>query len=153
MDPGEEHVSSAKQMTGGVQPIDPKLGVVLEKLLTMRTVQTVLLWLLNFLIPLGILPRAIKASFSLAIFVALLIWLHRFYHARREQMAYSPRMAVGAWFIPVVNLVRPALILRDVWKAVRGPGGAGVIFLCWFFFSTACNNVRVARSPSSLIAT
>ena len=63
-----------------------------------------------------------------------MVWSYRLFDARRGKTSYSPGMAVGGWFIPLGNAVIPPLVLRDLWKAVRGPDGSMIVFLWWIFY-------------------
>jgi len=61
--------------------------------------------------------------------VAFLVWLHRAYSdvrsVLRHQTAFTPGWAVGYWFVPLVNLVRPYQIMKELWrKSHAGPDGA-----------------------------
>jgi hypothetical protein len=51
--------------------------------------------------------------------IAWLVWLHRSYGNLRlvgtRQSRFTPGWAVGYWFIPFVNLVRPYQIVADLW--------------------------------------
>lgn len=76
-------------------------------------------------VPAGGLARPVL---SLVAIIVTLVWLHRAFVALRGRTRFSPGMAVGGWFIPVANLVLPAFILRDAWRAARGEGG-GVVWL------------------------
>jgi hypothetical protein len=47
----------------------------------------------------------------------------------------SPREAIGWWFVPIVNLVIPFQIVRDLHRRVSlGAGGAGLIVAWWVLF-------------------
>lgn len=120
----------------GAQGATNELGTILEKLLLVRAAMPPFFWVVGFVLGglVGILARVLNPLVSLAIGVLLLIWLHRLYTARQAQLSWSPGMAVGAWFIPVANFILPALVIRDAWKAVRGPEGSGVVFLWWLFW-------------------
>jgi hypothetical protein len=52
--------------------------------------------------------------------VAFLMWLHRAYSNLRplgaQQLNDTPGWAVGSFFIPFVNLVRPYKAVREVWR-------------------------------------
>ncbi|CAN5430443.1 MAG: DUF4328 domain-containing protein [Pyrinomonadaceae bacterium] len=52
--------------------------------------------------------------------VAFLMWLHRAYRNLRAlttaPLEASPGWAVGYWFIPFVNLVRPYQIVKETWS-------------------------------------
>lgn len=78
------------------------------------------LGLAGVFVPFGGLARPVL---SLLAVIATLVWLHRSFVALRGRTRFSPGMAVGGWFIPVANLLLPALILRDAWRAARGTGG------------------------------
>ena len=49
---------------------------------------------------------------------AVLMWVHRAYRnlpaLGARDMAYSPGWAVGWWFIPFLNLVRPYQVVREI---------------------------------------
>lgn len=61
-------------------------------------------------------------------FITSIVVLRWFYVATANGLALgadelpSPAMAVGAFFIPFVNLVMPYMTLRDLWQASAGPG-------------------------------
>lgn len=66
--------------------------------------------------------------------VAIAMWTH---HAYRnlgvmavQGLQWSPRWAAVAWFIPVVNLCLPCLVLREIWKTSGGPKEP-VLFAWW----------------------
>jgi hypothetical protein len=51
--------------------------------------------------------------------VAFLIWMHRSY-SNLEPLGirnpeYSPTWAVGCWFVPFMNLVRPYNMIKEIW--------------------------------------
>lgn len=80
---------------------------------------------------------------GLAIAVLYMIWSHR---ARTNIEAWQgPRpqlskgWAIGAWFIPLANLVMPSLVAKDTWKGsdphVGGrPAGQGLLWSWWGTF-------------------
>lgn len=55
----------------------------------------------------------------LATIVVFLIWMHRSYVNLKPlgttHTEYSPGWAVGSWFVPFVNLVRPYSIIKEIW--------------------------------------
>jgi hypothetical protein len=80
---------------------------------------------------------AIAVWGALISFISLVTWLSRSVDntpslgggiARR-----GPRWAIGAWFIPIANVVMPALIIRDLARRI-GPEcqGRGVLVLVWW---------------------
>lgn len=72
---------------------------------------------------------------GLAGVVATLVFVHGAFTAMRGRTSFSPGMTVGAWFIPVANLVLPALVLRDGWRTANGRGGnlAFLWMIAWWF--------------------
>lgn len=65
---------------------------------------------------------------QLGVGIALIAWLFRAYGNLRRlgvwRLRFDPGWAVGGWFIPLFNLVRPKQILNDVWRGsepVPGP--------------------------------
>jgi hypothetical protein len=60
------------------------------------------------------------AAFVLAA-VFFLRWFHRAYANLRplgaDGLPHGPGWAVGYWFIPIINLVRPATVASDIWNA------------------------------------
>jgi Domain of unknown function (DUF4328) len=59
--------------------------------------------------------------------IAWLVWQHRSQanlHARRVPgLTYTPGWAVGWWFVPFVNLVKPYQTVRELWAASGGAEG------------------------------
>ena len=80
---------------------------------------------------------SIAAWGTLIAFVSLVTWLSRSVDntpslgggiARR-----GPRWAIGAWFIPIANVVMPALIVRDLARRMSPQRqGRGVLVLAWW---------------------
>jgi hypothetical protein len=56
----------------------------------------------------------------LATSVAFLMWIHRVHRNLPSLLAgplrYSPRWAVGYFFIPILNLIRPFQVMREIWR-------------------------------------
>lgn len=61
--------------------------------------------------------------------LAWLFWLHRSYANLRlvgtRESRFTPGWAIGYWFIPLVNLVRPYQIVADLWWRSDGLNGEG----------------------------
>lgn len=56
--------------------------------------------------------------------VAFIVWLHRSYKNVRAfgaQTEHTPGWAIGSWFVPFLNLIRPYQIVRETW-AKSDPG-------------------------------
>ncbi len=53
--------------------------------------------------------------------IFFLIWLHRAYSnlsaLRAANLEFTPGWAVGWWFIPFANLVKPFQVMRELWNA------------------------------------
>lgn len=56
----------------------------------------------------------------LATVTGFLVWFHRAYtnlHALgMEPLRFRAGWAVGGWFVPILNLVRPKQIMNDIWR-------------------------------------
>lgn len=63
--------------------------------------------------------------------IVLLAWVYQLFHGLNGKGGWSPVMSVVGWFIPVANLVLPALIMRSGWRAVSNNTG-GVLPLLWW---------------------
>jgi Domain of unknown function (DUF4328) len=61
--------------------------------------------------------------------ILFLVWFFRAYRnlvrAGIEDLRYAPGWAVGSWFIPFFNFVRPKQIANDIWKASASAGTVG----------------------------
>jgi len=57
---------------------------------------------------------------GLAMPIAFLMWIHRAHRnlpaLRAGPLRYSPRWAVGYFFIPILNLIRPYQVMREIWR-------------------------------------
>jgi hypothetical protein len=84
--------------------------------------------------------QAARAGFSILIGVLALVvagffiaWIYRAYsNLLRTSVAgvrFAPGWAIGAWFIPIFNFIRPKQIIDDVWRA--GEPGAQVRDASW----------------------
>lgn len=67
-----------------------------------------------------------ESAFFVAAVVVWLRWFHRAYvnvAAVGGQQRYGTGWAIGAWFVPILNLFRPKQIANDIWEAGgRRPG-------------------------------
>jgi len=52
--------------------------------------------------------------------VAFLMWMHRAHRnlpaLGAQNLKYSPGWAVGGWFVPFLNLVRPYQVMGEIWR-------------------------------------
>ncbi len=56
--------------------------------------------------------------------ITFLVWFHRVVANNREsayELSFSPRLAVGCWFIPFANLVMPLQAVREAWRTAASP--------------------------------
>jgi hypothetical protein len=53
--------------------------------------------------------------------VAFIVWFHRAYRnlagLGARSLRFTSGWAIGAWFVPVLNLVRPKQLMDDIWRA------------------------------------
>src|SRR5688572_9717366 len=74
----------------------------------------------QLLISLLVLATAVVEFLGfVAAIVVFLVWMRRSYINLKalgvRGLEYSPGWAVGCWFIPFVNLVRPYTIMKEIW--------------------------------------
>jgi Domain of unknown function (DUF4328)/Uncharacterised protein family UPF0547/Protein of unknown function (DUF2510) len=74
--------------------------------------------------------RDIYVSFWLVVVVLFLIWFYRAYRnlirTGISDVRYAPGWAVGAWFIPFFNFVRPKQVANDIWKGSAAAATIGI---------------------------
>ena len=62
----------------------------------------------------------VQAGINVALIVAFLMWFRRAYdnlsRLGATGLRYRPGWAVGAWFVPILNLFRPKQIANDIWR-------------------------------------
>ena len=62
-----------------------------------------------------------QALLLLATAVAFIVWFHRAYKnlsaLGADKLRYGTGWAIGAWFVPILNLFRPKQIANDIWRA------------------------------------
>jgi Domain of unknown function (DUF4328)/Uncharacterised protein family UPF0547/Protein of unknown function (DUF2510) len=62
--------------------------------------------------------------------IAFLFWFYRAYRnlirTGIRDVRYGPGWAVGGWFIPFFNLVRPKQVANDIWKGSASAGSIGI---------------------------
>lgn len=68
----------------------------------------------------------VHAILVLAAAAAFLIWFHAVHRnlpgLGGRELKYSPAWAVGGFFVPFLNLVRPVQVMREVWHASNPAG-------------------------------
>ncbi|MBW8880647.1 MAG: DUF4328 domain-containing protein [Asticcacaulis sp.] len=87
----------------------------------------------------GSIVTVIYGLISVVSGIVSLVWI---YHAARNTRALSlptmkPPWVVGSFFVPVVNLYRPFLFMRDIWMAAQDPyagnsRGDWLLAIWWF---------------------
>jgi hypothetical protein len=64
---------------------------------------------------------AVQVLIFLITVVTFLIWIHQAHRnlpaTGAQNLEYSPGWAVGGFFVPFLNLVRPFQVMREIWKA------------------------------------
>jgi hypothetical protein len=82
--------------------------------------------------------------------VAFLAWLRRTVASapHRQGRMPTPALAVGCWFVPVVNLIRPYAIVRDLHDELAVSGRPAAPIRAWWF----CWVVAVVPSVAALAA-
>jgi hypothetical protein len=84
----------------------------------------------------------------LATAVVFIIWLYQSVAFQTQAYRSEPRFpagwAVGAWFVPFLNLVRPMQIVEDVWThattaASQGTARSSRIVFAWWLFWVGAN--------------
>ena len=65
----------------------------------------------------------VQLPFTLATGIAFFMWFHRVHKnlpaLGSRSLKYTPGWAVGGFFVPFLNLVRPAQVMNEVWHASR----------------------------------
>ena len=71
----------------------------------------------------------VQGALIVAAFAFLIAWTSRLYRNLRplgvRRLRFTEGWAIGGWFVPFVNLVRPKQILNDIWRGsdpARGDG-------------------------------
>lgn len=80
--------------------------------------------------------QAIESLLALTAAVAFLVFMYRVFRAMRlagRSTRYSPGLAVGSWFIPLANLVMPALAVAEAYR-LRTGRGAGIVAGWWLSY-------------------
>jgi hypothetical protein len=68
-----------------------------------------------------------------AFFITWLYVQYRRLHSSSAHARLAPGWAIGGWFVPIVNLVLPYLVVADVWKATGGRRSGGrALVACWW---------------------
>ena len=83
---------------------------------------------------------------------AFIRWLHGAYRnvdvVAPAERRYSHGWAIGAWFVPILNLWRPKQIVNDVWRAggrdVRDAQPGGLLLSWWLLWTVADVALRIA---------
>lgn len=91
----------------------------------------------------------VEAGLYLLAAIVVLFWLHRVvannWELLQQGLRFTPGWAVGWWFIPFANLVRPAQVMSETWRASdprqarsnpesRRQVGIGLVIAWWAAF-------------------
>lgn len=96
--------------------------------------------------------------------IAFLIWLYGAYRAlvllSAPSLRFTPGWAVGYWFVPFVNLVRPYQILKELWQQsstktspAGEPAEATVAGIWWTTYLVSCAGGLSASGQSKTAKT
>jgi hypothetical protein len=102
---------------------------------------------------------------EIALFVLLIVWLWRAYSNTRVLGAgpwrWGRGWTVGAWFIPLANLVIPKLLINDAWRGAdsKAPGNplwrrlpvAGVVTVWWVLLAAGRVLLQVADAGATVV--
>jgi len=103
----------------------------------------------------------VRMPVILATVVLFAIWIYRAgYNARQlgaTGMQFSPGWAVGWYFIPILNLWKPYLAMKEIWKASAAPArwqeySRGPILPLWWGFFLLSNFLNNAAFRVGLFA-
>lgn len=65
----------------------------------------------------------------IALVIVFLMWIHRVYKNLRavhvQGLKHSPGWAVGWYFIPIANLFKPYVVMKEIWKSTFHADGTG----------------------------
>lgn len=89
--------------------------------------------------------------------VAWILWFHRAYRnigvLANRRLVYSSKWAIGAWFVPFLNLVRPKEITNDLFSAVADERldepVPGLVHVWWGLIIVASIVTRLVRFQDS----
>ena len=98
------------------------------------------------LIAMGLIAL-LEVPLRIACIVLFLVWVHRAYSnlsaLKAQNLEFTPGWAVGWWFIPFLNLVRPFQVVREIYNESDPsvdpytgfsyvPGGTPMIIVLWW---------------------
>jgi hypothetical protein len=104
------------------------------------------------------LTAVIEIAVMLACAGLFLTWLYRVVAngpaLGGRELRYTPAWAVGWWFVPVANLVRPFQVVAEAWMlSARDPEGSlGLLLPAWwglFILGNVVSRVLVVRSGAA----
>ena len=110
---------------------------------------------------------AIRIVFYIATVIVFLVWFYRVHANQRplsaEKTTYSSGWAVGFWFVPILNLVRPVQIAQEIWRNSNpdsdASGNSPLVGLWWamWLVCNVANNIAArmmwnSNTPASLQA-
>ncbi|MCW3101902.1 MAG: hypothetical protein JWO09_342 [Bacteroidetes bacterium] len=92
-----------------------------------------------------VIISAINILLLLASTILFLVWTYRAYDnlyiLKKDEMSTTPGWAVGYWFVPVLSLFKPYLIMKEIWDETKtypmdknekwDTSGGGIVGLWW----------------------
>lgn len=98
---------------------------------------------------------AVTLALIAAAGAAFITWLYRSVVFTEEtvhgRLRHTRGWAIGSWFVPFLNFVRPVQIVVDVWRAAasRSERGLGVVYSWWLLLLLSTVTNRVASTIGS----
>ncbi len=86
--------------------------------------------------------------------VAFCFWMHRVSRnlgpLQAKEWRFTPRWAVIWWFVPVMQLIRPYEVVREIWRGSReeAPGPSWALLPWWWAVWLAANAMAFVNSGS-----
>lgn len=107
------------------------------------------------------LEVAEQFTMGIAVFIFLFTmvtyctWKHRSYHNLKALgvglLRYSPNWAIGSYFVPILNLVRPFRAMNDIWNGTfYSPLAANVALVSWWWTAWIIGNMVTRASKGVL---
>lgn len=88
--------------------------------------------------------------------IVFIVWLEAAYRnvdvVDAAERRYGHGWAIGAWFVPVLNLWRPTQIVNDVWRASTSEAPGGLLLAWWAAFLLSGWGAPVRTETSDLHA-
>jgi hypothetical protein len=101
---------------------------------------------------------AVGGIAAIALIATVVVWCVWQHHGQRNavelsttQLQFTPGWAVGWWFIPFANLVKPFQTVRELWKASHGDDAAQRLptaaMIGWWWALWIASNIHIWFGP------